>query len=115
MLGAIRKNSNPQSGQSGLHLGAKQVHNRFRGMGLPNHPVTLTPEQIAELNGKLADLRHNVNNYLALIIAATELIRRRPETAPRLVASLDDPPQRITAEVKGFSDQLEKALEITRP
>jgi hypothetical protein len=84
-------------------------------MGLPTHPVTLTPEQIAELNENLADLRHNVNNYLSLIVAATELMRRRPESSARLVESLDDPSRKITTEVRLFSDRLEKALRITRP
>ena len=84
-------------------------------MGVPNHPVTLTPEQILELARKLADLRHNVNNHLSLIVAATELMRRRPEAAARFVECLADPPNKIAAEVKAFSDQLEKALQITLP
>jgi hypothetical protein len=84
-------------------------------MGAPNHPVTLTPEQIVELNQKLADMRHNVNNHLSLIVAAAELIRRKPEAATRFLGSLADPPEKITAELKAFSAQLEKALQITRP
>jgi hypothetical protein len=84
-------------------------------MGAPNHPVTLTPEKIAEFSQKLADMRHNVNNHLSLIVAAAELIRRKPETATRFLASLADPPEKITAELKAFSAQFEQALHITRP
>ena len=83
-------------------------------MQLPQHPVTLTPEQIQELNARLSTLRHNVNNNLSLIVAATELLRRKPEMAARFLGSLQDPPQRITEEVKRFSDELEKVLGIVR-
>ena len=50
-------------------------------MPLPNEPVTLSVEQIRELNSKLADLRHNLNNSLSLMTAAAELIKRHPENA----------------------------------
>lgn len=83
-------------------------------MPVPDQPITLTPAQIEALSEKLAALRHNVNNYLSLIVAATEVMRRRPEMAVRFLDSLDGPPQKITEEVRGFSDELEKALGITR-
>ena len=38
-------------------------------MLLPAQPVTLTPEQIAELNKKLSTMRHDINNSLALVLA----------------------------------------------
>ena len=37
-------------------------------MGMPQTPVTLTPEQVAELNEKLATTRHDINNNLSLIM-----------------------------------------------
>ena len=84
-------------------------------MSLPTEPVTLTVEQIGELNKKLADLRHDINNYASLILASAELLRRRPETAERLLASLNEQPSKILAAVKQFSDDLEKTLHISRP
>lgn len=82
-------------------------------MGLPDQPVTILPGQIAELNQKLSNLRHNVNNHLSLIVAAAELIRRKPEIAPRLIDSLVEQPQKIINELKLFSAELEGALGIT--
>ena len=38
-------------------------------MALPDKPIALEPDQVAELNKKLSTMRHNVNNYLALIVA----------------------------------------------
>jgi hypothetical protein len=84
-------------------------------MTLPNEPVTLSAGQIAELNKKLADLRHDVNNNLSLISAATELIRRRPESAAQLSPTLVEQPRKISETITQFSRDLETALGITRP
>lgn len=84
-------------------------------MALPTEPVTLTVEQIGELNRKLSTLRHDVNNHLSLIVATVELIRRRPENAERMLAMLNEQPQRIAGSVAQFSGELEAAMHITRP
>ncbi|HTX20526.1 MAG TPA: hypothetical protein VMD27_01520 [Candidatus Aquilonibacter sp.] len=84
-------------------------------MPLPVEPVTLNVEQLDGLNRKLAVLRHDVNNSLSLMMAAAELIRRRPENAGRLWPTLVEQPQKISETVAQFSRELEKALGITRP
>jgi hypothetical protein len=84
-------------------------------MPLPTEPVTLSVEQIGELNKQLADARHDVNNYVALILASVELLRRRPETAERMLANLLEQPPKITTAIKKFSSDFEAALHITRP
>jgi len=84
-------------------------------MPMPNQPVTLNVEQIGELNGKLATLRHDVNNGLALMIAAVEIVRRKPESAERMRNGLTEQPHKIAEAVTLFSRELEKALGITRP
>jgi CHASE3 domain sensor protein len=82
-------------------------------MGLPQQTVPLTPGQVADLNRRLSDLRHNVNNHLALMVAALELIRRKPEAAARMINNLNEQPQKILEDIKKFSDEFEKALQIT--
>ena len=83
-------------------------------MGLPRQTVPLSPEQVADLNRNFADLCHNVNNHLALMVAALELIRRKPEMIDRMVNNLTEQPQKILEEIKHFSEEFEKALRITR-
>jgi hypothetical protein len=83
-------------------------------MPLPNEPVTLSVEQIHELNQKLAVLRHDVNNQLSLIVASVELIRRRPEGAERLISMMVEQPHKISASITQFSGDMESALHITR-
>jgi hypothetical protein len=81
-------------------------------MGLPDQPVTLEPFQIDQLNQRLSTVRHNVNNHLSLVVAAVELIRRKPEMAQRMIDTLGEQPQKIIDELKGFSLDFERTLGI---
>jgi hypothetical protein len=84
-------------------------------MPLPTEPVVLSIEQISELNQKLAALRHDVNNNLSLMLAAVEMLRRRPEAAERMLNSLAEQPHKITEAVERFSRDLKTALRIEKP
>jgi hypothetical protein len=77
--------------------------------------IHLTAKTVGELNGKLADLRHNINNYLSLISAAAEIIIRKPELAPRMTTNILDQPKRIVDELQRFTSEFEKTLNIVRP
>ena len=83
-------------------------------MGLPEKSVALAPEQIAELNKKLSTMRHNVNNYLAMIVAASELLKRKPELAERMIDNIMAQPEKIISEVRTFSDEFESQMGISR-
>jgi len=99
-------------GESGLQS-TFWTHNLFR-MASPTGPVTLTVQQIEELQKKLSSLRHDVNNHLSLIVAAAELIKFNPSSADRMCATLGDQPPKISEEITRFSAEFEKALGITR-
>jgi uncharacterized protein YigA (DUF484 family) len=83
-------------------------------MPLPSQPVTLTVEQIAELNRKLSSMRHDINNQLSLVVAAVELIRHKPDSAERMLTALVEQPPRIAENLTKFSAEFERALGITR-
>ena len=83
-------------------------------MGLPEKSVALSAEQVAELNKKLSAMRHNVNNHLAMIVAASELLKRKPEMMERMLTNIMQQPDKIIAEVRCFSDEFESALGIGR-
>ena len=83
-------------------------------MGLPESPAVLSPEQIADLNRKLAHMRHEINNQLSLVVAALELVRFRPEMRDRMLNTLGEQPPKIMAEIAKFSSDFEQALKITR-
>lgn len=84
------------------------------GMGLPEQPVTLAPEQVAALQKRLSEARHNINNYLALIVAASELLKRKPDSAGRVADALAEPPDKIVEEIRGFSALFEQTLGVRR-
>lgn len=81
-------------------------------MAAPSHPVTLSPEEIEALSRKLSMLRHNVNNSLSLVIAATELLRRKPESANRMAETLAAQPQKIIEEIRQFAEEFDRAMKL---
>ena len=83
-------------------------------MPLPSQPVTLTVEQLSELDRKLSAVRHDINTHLSLIIAASDLIRHKPQTTERMMATLVEQPSKIAAILTKFSAEFEQALSITR-
>jgi hypothetical protein len=83
-------------------------------MPLPSQPVTLTVEQLKELNGKLSAMRHDINNKLSLIVAAVELIRHKPQMAETWMAKLAEQPAQIADTLAKFSAEFERAFGITR-
>ncbi|MFM1769901.1 MAG: hypothetical protein RJA22_2430 [Verrucomicrobiota bacterium] len=83
-------------------------------MPMPAGPVTLSTEQIQELQRKLGTMRHDINNNLSLIVAAVELIKFNPAAAERMMATLSEQPHKITEHVQSFSAEFEKALGIVR-
>ena len=83
-------------------------------MPLPEQPTSLTVEQIAELNGKLSTMRHDINNHLSLMVAAVELIKHNPDGFNRMVGVLIEQPPKISEAIRGFSAEFEKAVGVTR-
>jgi hypothetical protein len=83
-------------------------------MILPSQPVTLTAQQLADLKSKLSAMRHDINNQLALIVAAVELIRLKPQTAERMVATLGEQPTRISVALDKFIAEFDRTVGITR-
>ena len=82
-------------------------------MGVPNTPATLTAAQLTELNNKLGHMRHEINNQLAMVVAALELMRFRPEMRDKMLATISQQPPMIMAEVAKFSAEFEQAFGIT--
>jgi|KBSSwiStaDraftv2_1062776.scaffolds.fasta_scaffold3451031_1 hypothetical protein len=83
-------------------------------MGNPTGPVQLGVEDVRAIDKEMADTRHDVNNYLAVLSAALEMIRFRPEQAERFLASAMEQPTRITTRLRQCSDFLGTKLAITQ-
>jgi len=83
-------------------------------MELPGHAVTLTVEQVAELNKLLSNFRHDINNNLALIAAGLEVMQTKPHMADRMLAAVKEQPPKIAETMAKFAGELDKALGIKR-
>jgi hypothetical protein len=83
-------------------------------MALPSEPVTLSVEQIGELNRKLSMMRHDVNGKLTQITLAVELLRLQPDGGERWLGMMAEQPQKIVAELAQFSRDFEAMFHITR-
>ncbi len=79
----------------------------------PSDVTILTNEQVRELNEKLSDMRHTVNNCLSLIVAAAEVARINPSAFTRMVPTFKEQPEKIMNEIQKFSKEFEKTLQIT--
>ena len=83
-------------------------------MAMPNDSVTLDQGELQDLSKKLSNMRHDINNHLSLIIAAAELIKNKPQSSERMIATLAEQPVRIAEAIKKFSAEFDKALRISR-
>jgi aspartokinase len=81
-------------------------------MQTPSEPVNLSVEEVRELNSKLSNLRHDINNHLSLIMAASELIRHKPQMSERMIETLCEQPPKISAAMAKFSHDFEHAFGI---
>jgi membrane-bound ClpP family serine protease len=84
-------------------------------MAMPTEPVTLSAEQVKELAQRLSTMRHDINNYLSLVLAGAELARYKPDLVKRMVETLSQQPPKIIEAITKFSDEFERTLGITRP
>jgi hypothetical protein len=82
-------------------------------MGSLNQPITLDAEQVKELNRKLSLMRHDINNILSRITAAVELMRSKPELTERMTTTVLEQPSKIVQSIGQFSNEFQRALQIT--
>jgi hypothetical protein len=108
-----RQITHPKLQESGLRSPTLSAHRE--AMPLPSQPITLSAEQIEDLNRKLSNMRHDINNQLSLIMAAVELIHYKPQMSERMMATLSEQPPKIATALVKFTSEFEQALSITRP
>ena len=83
-------------------------------MALPEHPVNLTPQQVADLNKRLILLRHDIKGFLGVQQLAAELFRFKPESGEEMVATVMQQVPKIIAACDSFTADFERTLGITR-
>ena len=77
-------------------------------MNEPNR--TLSPEELAQLQKKFSEIKHSINNALAVIMALSEMSQRRPDYAEKLATTVLTKAPQIVSSLQEFTQVLnEKA------
>ncbi|MDB6130034.1 MAG: hypothetical protein JWM04_1141 [Verrucomicrobiales bacterium] len=76
-------------------------------------PLTLSVDQVRELNTKLSQMRHEVNNKLSLLVAATEMLNYKPEISERMIEAVNAQPEKIKLVVQEFAREFDRAFSLT--
>jgi len=71
---------------------------------------TLSPEELAKLRKKFSEIKHSINNALAVMMALSEMSQRRPDYAEKLAATVLNKAPQIVSGLQEFAQALnEKA------
>ena len=81
-------------------------------MDSPTLPVNLEKAQVEELCRHFSSFRHDVNGCLALVVAATELIRYNPAVLARMANTLVEQPPKIAGKLQEFVQQCERVIGV---
>jgi len=77
-------------------------------MNEPNRP--LSPEELAQLQKKYSEIKHSINNALAVMMALSEMSQRRPDYAEKLATTVLTKAPQIVSSLQEFTALLnEKA------
>ena len=71
---------------------------------------TLSPEELAQLQKKFSEIKHSINNALAVMMALSEMSQRRPDYAEKLATTVLSKAPQIVSGLQEFTQLLnEKA------
>ena len=77
-------------------------------MNQPNR--TLSLEELAQLQKKFSEIKHSINNALAVMMALSEMSQRRPDYAEKLATTVLSKAPQIVSSLQEFTQVLnEKA------
>ena len=65
---------------------------------MSEHASSIPPEEIAQLQKKFSEIKHSINNALAVMMALSEMSQRRPDYSEKLASAvLSKAPQIVTS------------------
>ena len=70
----------------------------------------ITSEELAQLQKKFSEIKHSINNALAVMMALSEMSQRRPDYSEKLASTVLSKAPQIVASLQEFTQALnEKA------
>jgi chromosome condensin MukBEF ATPase and DNA-binding subunit MukB len=73
-------------------------------------PANITHEEFAQLQRRFSEIKHSINNALAVMMALSEMSQRRPDYAEKLASTVLSKAPQIVSSLQEFTQALnEKA------
>ena len=69
---------------------------------------TLSPEELVQLQKKFSEIKHSINNALAVMMALSEMSQRRPDYAEKLATTVLAKAPQIVASLQEFTNALKE-------
>jgi hypothetical protein len=66
----------------------------------------LSPEELAQLQRKFSEIKHSINNALAVMMALSEMSQRRPDYAEKLASTVLTKAPQIVSSLQEFTQAL---------
>ena len=77
---------------------------------MSDEPHTISQEELVVLQKKFSEIKHSINNALAVIMALSEMSQRRPDYAEKLASTVLTKAPQIVSSLQEFTEALnEKA------
>jgi hypothetical protein len=107
-LDNLRRHFDEKSRTYQSSTASRFLQRKSRVMNEPNR--TLSPEELAELQKKFSEIKHSINNALAVMMALAEMSQRRPDYAEKLATTVLSKAPQIVSSLQEFTQVLnEKA------
>src|SRR5438477_8752606 len=71
---------------------------------------TITQEELVELQKKFSEIKHSINNALAVIMALSEMSQRRPDYAEKLASTVLTKAPQIVSGLQEFTEALNEKV-----
>ncbi|HXP35439.1 MAG TPA: hypothetical protein VN827_07825 [Chthoniobacterales bacterium] len=67
---------------------------------------TLSPEELVQLQKKFSEIKHSINNALAVMMALSEMSQRRPDYSEKLATTVLSKAPQIVSSLQEFTQLL---------
>jgi len=74
---------------------------------------TITHEELVELQKKFSEIKHGINNALAVMMALSEMSQRRPDYAEKLATTVLTKAPQIVSSLQEFTALLNEKAGVT--
>ncbi len=75
----------------------------------------VTADELSQLQKKFSEIKHSINNALAVMMALSEMSQRRPDYAEKLATTVLSKAPQIVSSLQEFTDALNEKAGTSKP